>query len=98
MTVTTSDKLKIVLELAQGPSTMPASTLKAVAMGLESLIPEVEALEKAKAPQDAVPSALDEMRKRQEELQTQIQEGVTRFKGDLARRLREAAQALNPED
>lgn len=104
MIVKTSDKFNIVLDLVQGSHTSPATALRTAEASLRTLIPEIEALEarleelEARGPQDAAPTPLDELRKRQEELQASIQEGVTRFKGDLARKLREAAQALNPEE
>ena len=102
MAIKTSEKLKIVLEVVQGSHARPAMALQTAEVSLGTLIPEVQALEAAleaaSAPQDAAPSPLDELRKQQQELREKLQEGLTGFRRDVAAKLREAAQSINPED
>lgn len=97
--VTTSAKLEIVLELADGPSTAPASTLRAIAVSLKTLIPEVEELERRLAeiqPQDAAPSAMDDLREQGRLVKEQLASDLTAVRSGLARKLRDAAAAIHP--
>jgi ribosome recycling factor len=92
----TSAKLREVLRVAEGSTPIPATTLKAVAMSIRVLISEVEALEKAaQTPQDAAPSATDDLRKITDEAVAQFNATLEKARTGLAARLRDAARGLD---
>jgi hypothetical protein len=92
----TSMKLKSALVVAQSSDRNPATGLQVVIAALNSLIPEVEALEQAQ-PQDAAPSPLDELRRRSDEFHADVQRRVQDFRFGVAQTLEDAARALKGE-
>jgi hypothetical protein len=92
----TSMKLKSALVVAQSSDRNPATGLQVVIAALNSLIPEVEALEQAQ-PQDAAPNPLDEWRQRSEQFHADVQQGVRNLKQGIARTLEDAARSIRGE-
>jgi hypothetical protein len=93
---TISARLREIQRIAEGPTPIPATTLKAVAMSIKVLIPEVETLEKAaQAPQGAVPNSTDDLRKITDEAAAQLNAAWEKARTGLAARLRDAARGLD---
>lgn len=93
--VKASTRLAAVLVTARSSKHQPATGLQVVIDALETLVPEVEALERAQ-PTDAV-SPLDELKRKQEEASAALRQGVRDLRTGLSGLLRDAADALSDE-